>query len=95
MTLGLQLNSFMMKYLEIRCIIHEEYQEEYLNIKIKISGKIFQVFTVIRLTQPLHIKNLQQHRGVQLNKTSHHVIHLVKEIGGINKHKIEQEIFFI
>ena len=35
MTLGLQLNSFMMKYLEIRCIIHEEYQEEYLNIKDK------------------------------------------------------------
>ena len=50
---------------------------------------------MIRLSQPLHIKNLQQYRGVQLNKPSHHVIQLVKEIGGINKHKIQQEIFFI
>ena len=28
---------------------------------------------------------------VQLNKTSDHVIHLVKEIGDINKYKIGQE----
>ena len=47
MTLGLQLNSFKMKYSEIRCIIHQEYQEEYLNIKIKISGKILQVFKIV------------------------------------------------
>ena len=37
---GLQLNGFMMKYSEIRCIIRQQYQEEHLNIKIKISGKI-------------------------------------------------------
>ena len=30
----------------------------------------------------------------QLNKTSDHVIHLVKEIGDINKYKIEQENYF-
>ena len=31
----------------------------------------------------------------QLNKTSDHVIDLVKEIGDINKYKIEQENYFL
>ena len=44
LALGLQLSGFMMKYSEIYCIIHQKYQEQYLNIKIKISGKISQVF---------------------------------------------------
>ena len=30
----------------------------------------------------------------QLNETSNHIIHLVKEIGDINKYKIEQENYF-
>ena len=31
----------------------------------------------------------------QLNKTSHRVINLVKEIGDINKYKIEHENYFL
>ena len=50
--------------------------------------------TMIRPNQTLHIKTPATLRA-QLNKTSDRVIHLVKEIGGINKYKIEQEIFFL
>ena len=46
--LHLQLNGFMMKYSGISCIIRQQYQEEYLNIKIKISGKISHVFYIVQ-----------------------------------------------
>ena len=49
--------------------------------------------TVIRPNQTLHIKPPATLRA-QLSKTSDHVIHLVKEIGDINKYKIEQENYF-
>ena len=48
---------------------------------------------MIRRNQTLHIKPLATLRA-QLNKTSDHVIRLVKEIGDINKYKIEQENYF-
>ena len=48
---------------------------------------------MIRPNQTLHIKPLATLRA-QLNETSNHIIHLVKEIGDINKYKIEQENYF-
>ena len=49
---------------------------------------------MIRANQTLHIKPAATLRA-QLNKTSDQVIHLVKEIGDINKYKIEQENYFL
>ena len=49
---------------------------------------------MIRPSQTLHIKPAATLRA-QLNKTSDQVIHLVKEIGDINKYKIEQEKYFL
>ena len=48
---------------------------------------------MIRPNQTLHIKPLATLRA-QLNKTRDHVIRLIKEIGDINKYKIEQENYF-
>ena len=80
-----------MKYSEIHCIICQQYQEEYLNVKIKITEKIC---AIIRSNHTLHIKPPARLRA-QLNKTSDHVIHLVKEIGYINKNKTEQKNYFL
>ena len=49
---------------------------------------------VSRPNQILHIKPLATMRA-RLNKTRDRVIHLVKEIGDINKYKSEQEFFFM
>ena len=48
--------------------------------------------TVIRPNQTLHIKLLATLRA-QLNKTSNHAVHFVKEIGDVNKYKLEMEFF--
>ena len=61
------------------------------NLREHFSG--FLNCTVIRPNQTLHIKPLATLRA-QLNETSNHIIHLVKEIGDINKYKIEQENYF-
>ena len=50
--------------------------------------------TLIRPKQTLHIK-LPATLRAQLNKISDRVIHLVREIGDINKYKIEQENYFL
>ena len=62
------------------------------NLRENLAG--FLSCNVIRPNQTLHIKPAATLRA-QLNKTSDQVIHLVKEIGDINKYKIEQENYFL
>ena len=50
--------------------------------------------TMMRSNQTLHIKPPSTLR-TQLNKRSDHFIHLVKQIGDINRYKVEQENFFL
>ena len=49
---------------------------------------------MIRPNQTLHITPLATLRS-QVNETSDHVVHFVKEIGDINKYKIELEFFYL
>ena len=86
--LSLQLIDFMKKYSEICSIILQQYQEEYLNAKVKISGKNFANFlncVVHRPNQTLRINPPATMRA-QLDKTSDRVIHFDKEIPDINKY---------
>ena len=66
----------------------------YKDKNIKENFASFINRTVIRPDKILHIKPPVALKG-QINKTSDHVIHLVKEISDINKYKIEQKKYFI
>ena len=52
-----------------------------------LNGKLSRPDQIFHLKPPATMR-------AQLNKTSDHVNHLVKEIGDITKYKIEQEAFF-
>ena len=67
-----------------------EYRDE--NLRENFVG--FSDCMVNRPNQTLRIKPPATLRA-HLNKTSVHVIHLVKEIDDINKYKIEQENYFL
>ena len=54
----------------------------FLNSKVKEPNQILELKPTSTMT-------------AQLNKTSNHVLHLLKEIDDINKYKIEQENYFL